>query len=305
MSAILRLAAPHERRIASLRGRLQGPSATTPPWLRGLVLALFITSPAWLPFLHPDLSLPQLHDGTTHVVRAHLLQQHIASGDWYPRWSSEHYGSYGYPALNFYAPATYYLTVLLAWLLPLVGIYGGLQLVGAIAALGMLSGVYTLGWQLWRHGPAALFATAIVAYAPYPLAMNLFLRGAMPEVVGAGLLVWLLVGCTGLWLAAVERRQLTAWWLFHRCHHHSPTADPQHLVHPRGLYRPSMWIGCLWLWRPHRSAFLVLAGTALGRSSAHSLLLAPSLAGNAPRADLTGFTVRPCNYRNWFLTWPG
>ena len=267
------------------------------------MLALFITSPAWLPFLHPDLSLPQLHDGTTHVVRAHLLQQHIASGDWYPRWSSEHYGSYGYPALNFYAPATYYLTVLLAWLLPLVGIYGGLQLVGAIAALGMLSGVYTLGWQLWRHGPAALFATAIVAYAPYPLAMNLFLRGAMPEVVGAGLLVWLLVGCTGLWLAAVERRQLTTWWLFT-----GVITIALLLTHNissiLGAFIAPAWVGCLWLWRPHRSAFLVLAGTALGAAVLTAFFWLPALL-EMPLVQLDRIHSEAVNYRNWFLTWPG
>ena len=122
MSTILQLPISRGRRIAS---RWRNPAvlaATAPPWLPGLLLALALTGPAWLPVLHPDLSLPQLHDGTTHLVRAYSLQQHIAGGDWYPRWFAEHYGSYGYPALNFYAPATYYLTVLLAWLLPTVGI---------------------------------------------------------------------------------------------------------------------------------------------------------------------------------------
>ncbi len=85
MSTILHLAAPHQRRIASLQGKLQELAATAPPWLPGLLLALVLTAPAWLPVLHPDLSLPQLHDGTTHLVRAYALQQHIASGDWYPR----------------------------------------------------------------------------------------------------------------------------------------------------------------------------------------------------------------------------
>ena len=181
-----------------------------------------------------------MHDGTTHLVRAYSLQQHITSGDWYPRWFAEHYASYGYPALNFYAPAIYYLTVLLAWLLPTVGIYGGMQLMGAFAALGMISGVYTLGWQLWRHGPAALFATAIVAYAPYPLSINLFERGAIPEMVGTGLLVWLLVACTGLWLAAVEHRQLTAWWLFTGAITMALLLTHNISVHHRGLYHPGM-----------------------------------------------------------------
>ena len=62
---------------------------------------------------------------------------------------------------------TYYLTVLLAWLLPMRR-YLRRNAVGGCprGALGMISGVYALTWQLWRHGPAALFTTAIIAYAP-------------------------------------------------------------------------------------------------------------------------------------------
>ena len=224
-----------------------------------------------------------MHDGTTHLVRAYSLQQHITSGDWYPRWFAEHYASYGYPALNFYAPATYHLTVLLAWLLPIVGTYGGLQLVGALAALAMLSGVYTLGWQLWRHGPAALFATAIVAYAPYPLAINLFLRGALPEVVGAALLVWLLVGCTGLWLAALAGRQLTTWSIFTGAitialllTHNISSILGACIVPGMGSLPVALATKPKRLSCPRRHC--------ARRCSAHSLLLAPGPAGNAPRA---------------------
>ena len=303
MSTILQLPISRGRRMASLWRNPAALAATAPPWLPGLLLALVLTGPAWLPVLHPDLSLPQLHDGTTHLVRAYSLQQHIASGDWYPRLFAEHYGSYGYPALNFYAPATYYLTVLLAWLLPTVGIYGGLQLVGAIAALGMISGVYTLGWQLWRHGPAALFATAIVAYAPYPLALNLFLRGAIPEVVGAGLLIWLLVGCTGLWLAAVERRQLTAWWLF------TGTITMALLLTHNissilGAFIAPAWVACLWFWRPNRRALIRLGGAALGAAVLTAFFWLPALL-EMPLVQLDRIHSEAVSYRNWFLTWPG
>ena len=140
MSAILRLASSYGRRITSLWRNPAYLVATAPPCLPGLLLAFALTAPAWLPVLHPALNLSSSVDGIVHLVRAYSLQQHIASGDWYPRWLSEHYGSYGYPALNFYAPATYYLTVLLAWLLPMIGTHGGLQLMGAVAALGMISG---------------------------------------------------------------------------------------------------------------------------------------------------------------------
>ena len=303
MSTILQLTVSHRRRIASLQGRVEGLAGTAPPWLPGLLFTLALTVPAWLPALHPDLNLWTMADGQIHVVRAYALQQHIASGDWYPRLFAEHYGNYGYPYLNFYAPATYYLTVLLAWLLPVVGIYGGVQLVGAIAALGMLSGVYTLGWQLWRHGPAALFATAIVAYAPYPLSINLFERGAIPEVMGAGLLIWLLVACTGLWLAAVERRQLTAWWLFT-----GAITIALLLTHNissiLGAFIAPAWVACLWLWRPNRSAFLVLGGTALGAAVLTAFFWLPALL-ETMLVQVERIHIGDMDYHNWFLTWPG
>ena len=185
MSAILQFVTAPGRHIASLRTNPAG-LASPPPWLPGLLLALTLTAPAWLPMLHPDLNIWELYDGGNHLVRTYSVQQHITSGDWYPRWFAEHYGRYGYPALNFYAPVAYYLTVLLAWLLPTVDLYGSFQFTSVIGALGMISGIYTLCWQLWRHGPAALLAAAIVAYAPYPLPPNLFLRGAPPGDTGAG-----------------------------------------------------------------------------------------------------------------------
>lgn len=277
--------------------------ATAPPWLPGLLLALVLTAPAWFLFLHPDLDLWELHDGATHLARAHSLQQHITSGDWYPRWFSEHYGSYGYPALNFYTPATYYLIVLLASLLPGVGIYGSLQLVGAIAALGMISGIYMLGWTLWRHGPAALLTAATVAYAPYPLPLNLFLRGAIPEMLGLGLLVWLLLGCTGLWFAAVEGRQTTAWWWFT-----GVVTVALLLTHSIssifGAFITPAWIVCLWLWQPNCRSFLLLCGTALGTAVLTAFLWLPALMEIA-LVQLERIHVGDLNYRHYFLEWPG
>ena len=303
MSAILRLAIPHGQRIASLWRTPAPLAATAPPWLPGLLLALVLTAPAWLPVLHPALNLSSTVDGIVHLVRAYSLQQHIANGDWYPRWFAEHYGSYGYPALNFYAPATYYLTVLLAWLIPIIGTHGGLQLVGAIAALGMISGVYTLGWQLWRHGPAALFATATVAYAPYPLSINLFLGGSIPQLVGVGLIVWLLVACTGLWFAAIEGRRLTPWWWFTGAV--TVTLLLTHNISALlGAFLTPAWIVCLWLWRPNRQALLLLSSAALGAALLTAFFWFPALTEIAlVQADR--IHSGDLDFRNWFLTWPG
>ena len=124
----------------------------------------------------------------------------------------------------------------------------------------------------------------------------------MPEVVGAGLLVWLLVGCTGLWLAAVERRQLTAWWLFTGV---TVTIAALLLTHNissiLGAFIAPAWVGCLWLWRPHRSAFLVLAGTALGAAVLTAFFWLPALLETMPLVQLDRIHSEAVNYRNWFL----
>ena len=303
MSTILQLAVSRGRCMAALRRNPAALAATVPPWLPGLLLSLVLTAPAWLFFLHPALNLWELYDGEVHLVRSYSLQQYIASGDWYPRWLSEPYSGYGYPYLNFYAPASYYLTALLAWLLPSVGIYGSLQLVGAIGALGMISSVYTLGWKLWRHGPAALCATAIVAYAPYPLPPNLFLRSAIPETLGLALLVWLLVGCTGLWFAATEGRRLTSWWLF------TGTITIALLLTHNissllGAFITPAWIVCLWLWRPNRRALFLLCGAALGAAVLTAFFWLPALL-EIPLVQTDRLHVRDLSYRHYFLTWPG
>ena len=232
-----------------------------------------------------------------------MFEQHLAQGDWYPRWFAEHYGSYGYPYLNFYAPAIYYLTVLLAWLLPGEGVYGGMQLVGVIGALGMISGVYALGWKLWRHGPAAFFAAAIVAYAPYPIAINFFVRGAIPETVAAGSIVWLLVAGTGLWFAAAEDRRVTPWVLLT-----GAIAVVLLLTHNLsallGAFITPAWLGCLWLWRPNRRALLLLVGAAVGAAVLTAFFWLPALLEVA-LVQFDQIHSGGVNFRNWFLTWPG
>ena len=126
----------------------------------------------------------------------------MAAGEWYPRWTPDLYGGYGYPTFAFYAPATYYLLLAVA-LLPGAGLATAFQVVGARAA-AFVVGVYALGWALWRNAPAARSRGA-ASYAPYALAVNLFVRGAVPEVAGLALLAWLLWAMTRAWTDARRR----------------------------------------------------------------------------------------------------
>ena len=154
-------------------------------WLALPLLAL----PALLPLITRGLTASA--DGMTHLIRIALLVNHWQQGVLYPRWMPELETGMGYPVVNFYAPATYYLA-------------GALQLLGATTANALLVafaffiiagglGMYFLARDLYGAGSpwAALVAGVAYMYAPYLLA-NVFVRGAIAEVGAQALLPWIL-----------------------------------------------------------------------------------------------------------------
>jgi len=145
-------------------------------WLRWLGGALALIAPAvvifWLTAAWPDTP-----DGLFHLHRVRALADALRMGVFYPRWFPDFAFGYGYPVLNFYAPAFYYP--------PTVLHLAGLDLIVAVrvslAAWYALSGLaaYAL-LRCWvRPLPAALGAVLYLAY-PYRL-YDLFVRGALPE----------------------------------------------------------------------------------------------------------------------------
>ena len=60
------------------------------PWVWGLCLALLMTVPVWLPWLHPYVNLwqgdPGVDDAKNHMQRLYMLDWLVARGVWYPRW---------------------------------------------------------------------------------------------------------------------------------------------------------------------------------------------------------------------------
>ena len=127
---------------AALVNRLTDPSR---PY-GGLILALIGTFWAWAPLIDPSLSMWKTLDAPNHMVRTHLLAVMASHGEWFPRWFPQQFGGYGYPTLNFYAPLTYYVTAVLATLLP-----GGSALEAAyvtllvVASVVVVTGTYALG----------------------------------------------------------------------------------------------------------------------------------------------------------------
>jgi len=140
---------------------------------------------------------PDTPDGLFHLHRVRALAEALRWGVLYPRWFPDFAFGYGYPVLNFYAPAFYYPPALLH--------LAGLDLITAVrVVLALAYGLSGLAaYALLRRWagpwPAGLGALAYLAY-PYRL-YDLFVRGALPEFAA---FLWLpLVALTTLrWLEA-------------------------------------------------------------------------------------------------------
>jgi len=132
---------------------------------------------------------PDTPDGWFHLQRVRALSDALRWGVIYPRWFPDFAFGYGYPVLNFYAPAFYYGPALLHLM--------GVDIIPAVR------GVLALGYGL--SGVAAYVAArrflspwgavaAAVFYLVYPYHLyDMFVRGAYPEFIAfvwPPLLLW-------------------------------------------------------------------------------------------------------------------
>ena len=156
-----------------------------------------------LPALWPLLSegFPKTHDGSVHLIRLFLLDEQVRSGNFFPRWLPSLMTGYGYPTFNFYAPFIYGVAELLH--------LAGVALPSALAVLmgGLVlaagAGMFLLASDLYAdHGPAGrwagLAAAGVYLYTPYFL-VNLYVRGALAELLAQALLPWLFWAVTRVW----------------------------------------------------------------------------------------------------------
>lgn len=137
-------------------------------------------------FFHPDFFL--MHD-YTHMLRIAELRRSLEGGH-FPVWWTQNLGyGYGMPLFLFYGPLPFYLGTFLT--------YFGFSTIGATKALLFLSGVLSfsgLYFTLKRWGRTAGFiGGALLLSAPYR-AVDIFLRGAVSEVLAISILPWLLHG---------------------------------------------------------------------------------------------------------------
>jgi uncharacterized membrane protein len=96
------------------------------------LVLLSLVGIALAPWVRPDLYWEDVADAPNHLIRIYAVGAELAAGNWFPRWLPDLYLGYGYPLLNFYAPATYYIAAALRLLG--ASVYGALQWTGVFAA---------------------------------------------------------------------------------------------------------------------------------------------------------------------------
>ena len=117
------------------------------------------------------------HDGMIHLHRIRALADALRAGVIFPRWFPDYTFGYGYPALNYYAPGSYYPPALLhlAGLDIVLSLRLSLTVGFALSASWMfhLSRLYVSLWP-------AIVGVICFQFFPYRM-IDLFVRGHSPN----------------------------------------------------------------------------------------------------------------------------
>ena len=230
-------------------------------WVVGLLVAVAATVPAWLPWLDPRIDLWDVDDGKNHLLRIYHFGWLLERGIWYPRWVPDMFMGFGYPVLNYYAPAFYFLALLLRGLLRL-DVWDAFRATGVVAAALGAAGIYAFTVDLWRRPALGVLAALTLLYGPYVFQLNLYKRGDIPEAFGLALLPLLLLALRRLWLAT-SRGEAAAWFAAAAL---AGTAEilVHNLTALLAAALAAVWVAYLLVSRPSRvRLLLVLAAGAL------------------------------------------
>jgi hypothetical protein len=145
------------------------------------LLAAFVFVCCW-PLLF--YGLPKLSDDAIiHAGWDKGFSTQLAAGEWYPRWIADENDGLGSPVFFYYAPIPSYASSAFRFLFGVRDPDGWLE-TGYGCFLAVL--ISAIGAYFWLRshadGQAALFGAAIYVFAPYHLAVDLYVRGATAEL---------------------------------------------------------------------------------------------------------------------------
>ncbi|MBN1995013.1 MAG: hypothetical protein JW953_20125 [Anaerolineae bacterium] len=140
-----------------------------------LLLVWLLALPAATPLIQPH-TITDSADGLLHLYRVVALEHIVGQGILFARWLPDLAYGYGFPLFVFYAPLSYYLTLLLSW--PGLGVVNALNASFILALLVSGTGVY-LFTKDYFGAKAGLLAGVAYVYAPMQL-LNTLSRGSLP-----------------------------------------------------------------------------------------------------------------------------
>jgi len=146
-----------------------------------ILLGAFVFVVCW-PLLFRGLSKLS-DDAVIHAGWDRSFSNQIAAGEWYPRWLADDNDGLGSPVFFYYAPIPSYASSAFRFLFGARDPDGWFETGYGCFLAVLLSAIGAYFW-LRPHASAraAVFGAAIYVFAPYHLAVDLYVRGATAEL---------------------------------------------------------------------------------------------------------------------------
>lgn len=150
--------------------------------ISSLLFIFSLTSPGWY----------SSHDGIFHIYRTEEALSMLKLGQFPLRWAGNFDQGFGIPLFSFIYPLPYYLSAVLSYF---IGSMWSLKILTILCYAAGGLGMYKL---LNRHGRGvAIFASVIYLLTPYQF-LNIFVRGALGEILALALIPWVLASFISL-----------------------------------------------------------------------------------------------------------
>lgn len=147
-----------------------------------ILFVFSLTNPGWY----------SSHDGIFHIYRTEEALSMLKLGQFPLRWAGNFDQGFGIPLFSFIYPLPYYLSAILSYF---VGSMWALKVLTLLCYAAGGLGMYQL---LSRNGRGvATFASIIYLLTPYQF-LNIFVRGALGEVLALALIPWAMVSFSSL-----------------------------------------------------------------------------------------------------------
>lgn len=166
-------------------------------------LSVVMTAEYW------NSAWPGGHEDSRYVTRAAEYLRDWRDGVWYPRWAPDLYGGYGSPLFDFFPPAIFTLTAMIAMLG--FSVLTAIKLATIAITLVGGAGAYWLAFGETKQRDAALVAGTAFIFMPYRF-VDLLMRNDLCEYAAISMVPWTLYFYRELTRVAPDRLPRTMFY---------------------------------------------------------------------------------------------